>query len=155
MKDQNGKLPSFDLKSLEDELKKLPPPPIPADLESRLLEAIPAASVPTAPARRTGLLYRAAALAAVLVFALTALHYLNPDRFDSQNQAVESIPVVRNEEIMRTIEAETISARLLASAHILARQAGGESFARDTYQYLADFYPDTAAGREALKLIKN
>ncbi len=155
MKDKNGEFDLSELKTLEDELRKLPPPPVPDDLESRLLKAIPTAPGSTVIRWKPRLVYRAASMAAALVFALGALYYLDLDRSASHTETIESIPVVRNEEIMRTIEAETTSARLLASANILFRQAGGESFARETYQYLAENYPDTVAGREAMQLIKN
>jgi hypothetical protein len=71
--------PNDDLDALAERLRHLPPPPVPAGLEAKLLAAIPpAGSVrPAAGARRrTGLLVLAGALAAAAVlFAVLRGHF--------------------------------------------------------------------------------
>ena len=61
--------------TLEQSLRRLPPPPVPATLERRLLEAIPAAA-PNAGFRRWPLAAAAGVAAAIAVAA--SLHSLGP-----------------------------------------------------------------------------
>ncbi|MFC1782517.1 hypothetical protein ACFL02_02905 [Planctomycetota bacterium] len=153
MKDQNGEPLQQDLTRLEDELRELDQPQAPADLEGRLLAAIPGESIRVGakPTRRH--YYRTIGWAAALVIAMGALIYYHNRMPDSGVMSSQPFQIVSQTDIAEIIQKEVTSARLLASANILAQQPTGISFAQDTYRYLIESYPDTTAGQEAKKLL--
>jgi hypothetical protein len=51
-------------------------------------------------------------------------------------------------EFRARIEREGIAAQILAAANLLARQPGGEEFARQRYDEILSSYPETNAARE-------
>ena len=56
-------------------------------------------------------------------------------------------------EIERTLDREELAARLAASAQVLADQPGAEEYARRSFRYLAEVFPNTAAGKDAARKV--
>ena len=102
------------------------------------------------PAKRPIVLKRLAAVAACLALAvgLTVLIWLSRTPGTPPPSAIAQIsPAAR---AARLIEREAASAKLAASARILADSPGGQEFAASAFQYLAHTYPETAMGKQAL-----
>ncbi len=92
---QPQKRPNRDrsVESLEARLRALPPPPIPADLEERLLATIPAA-MPIRPRRLVIRLGAAGVLAAACLLAVLVWHVLygeKPEAGPAKNVAVQLV----------------------------------------------------------------
>jgi len=56
-------------------------------------------------------------------------------------------------EIERMLDREELAARLAASAQVLADQPGAEEYAQRSFRYLAEVFPNTAAGKEAARKV--
>jgi len=124
-------------------------PAAPRDLAERLVAAIPE-GVGIKEAQSIGYKwYWMARWAAVVMIGLGGIILYVIDAGKD-----EPVEVDRQAALVAAIEAEATSARLLASAKILAGQPAGLSYAEDTYQYLIESYPETTAGMEAKKLLE-
>ena len=107
------------------------------------------------PAKRPIVLRRLAAVAACLALAvgLTVLVWLSGTPGTPPPSAIAQIsPAAR---AARLIEREAASAKLAASAQILADSPGGQQFASAAFQYLAQTYPQTTMGKQALNKISS
>ncbi|MCK4851141.1 MAG: zf-HC2 domain-containing protein [Phycisphaerae bacterium] len=116
------------------------------------IEDIP---ITLASAKRPIVLRRLAAVAACLALAvgLTVLIWTSRTRQTPGPLATVQVPpAVR---AARLIEREAASAKLAASAQILADSPGGQEFASAAFQYLAQTYPQTAMGKQALNKISS
>lgn len=107
------------------------------------------------PAKRPIVLRRLAAVAACLALAvgLTVSIWSYYTRQTPGPLATLQVPsAVR---AARLIEREAASAKLAASAQILADSPGGQQFAASAFQYLAQTYPQTTMGKQALNKISS
>ena len=137
------------MNELEAALRNLERPAAAGDLAERLMAAIPEGAGAGDLPRIGRRWYRAAGWAAALMMGLGGvIYYVMTAEID------ESVMIDSQAALIQEIEAETMSARLLASANILAEQPAGIAFAEDTYRYLTESYPDTTAGQEAKKLLE-
>jgi hypothetical protein len=130
-----------EIERLEAELRQLPKPSVPADLEARLLAAIPKNT--KRPHRfRYAKIAAAASLAAGLLIALS-FFFFDAERKPGPRQSVADMNL--------QIQRESIAARLNAATQILASQPGGKKIAEETYRYLAANYPDTEIGKQLIQ----
>jgi hypothetical protein len=137
---------SQDGTDLERRLRSLPKPKVPDDLEAKLLEQIPSFARAEASGGQTGWWCVAAGVGAVAAgLLLVVLFHGGPS--PELSAPTRATFAMSEQEIQRIIDRETISARLLASAEILARQPGGERDAAKTREYIARTYPDTSAAK--------
>jgi len=138
-------------RSLEDRLRGLQPP-VPANLEAKLLAAIPkhqqAAVADTGRRRRAAWVWAAAAggLAAAAVVLVTVLTQVSRCTAPPDSRVITAGAAGGN--LKHMIQREETSARLLASTRILAGQDGTEEYVSRTLAYIAREYPDTIAARE-------
>ena len=51
------------------------------------------------------------------------------------------------------LDREELAARLAASAQVLADQPGAEEYAQRSFRYLAEVFPNTAAGKDAARKV--
>ena len=94
------------------------------------------------PRRRRRLRTGLVVASLLLMFSVMTLWQLfsGPDRPVAQGDIEPTL-----EEIRMVIKLESVSARLLAAADMLAEFPGGEAMAEERYRYIADEYADTEA----------
>ena len=101
----------------------------------------------------TALLLLAVAACLALAVGLTVLVLASRTaRTGAPPAGVQISPAART---ARLIEREAASAKLAASAQILADSPGGQQFASAAFQYLAHTYPQTTMGKQALNKISS
>lgn len=101
--------------------------------------------------RRRRLVAKCAAVAACLVLAAGAAVWvwtgMSQDR--PVHCEIASTQPVRRLTVAETIRREGVSAKLAASAQILADRPGGKEYAETAFRYVAIAYPETDAGKQA------
>lgn len=103
--------------------------------------------------KRRVALKRLAAVAAGVVLATSALIWIWSARTTDSRGPMETGEITSASEAARFIEREGASAKLAATAQILANVPGGQEAASGTFRYLAHTYPETVMGKEALAKI--
>jgi hypothetical protein len=131
-----------ELERLETELRQLPQPSLPADLEARLLTAIPKPVVKRRRFRILGFGLAAAAAGLLIAFAIFFVEGERKRKPQSRLAAVD---------VNRLLLRECAAARLNAATQILATKPGGKKIAEETYRYLARNYPDTQTGKQLIR----
>ena len=98
--------------------------------------------------KRSLVLKRSAVAVACAVLAGGAALYVWMVR-PRTGPGVGPAPSFSAEQVARIIRREGASARLAASAQILAEQPGGREYAARAFRYVTEAYPDTVAGKAA------
>lgn len=137
--------------SLEAELRQMPRPSVPSDLQAKLLATIPQrstdlpATVTTHRSHRWGRRVRGlAAAAAMIVVGVAALWMVQRSASPRPIELTEA-------QIDEQIEREGTAAKLYAAAQILEASPGGKPYADDSYRYLVSKYSDTQVGRDLIR----
>lgn len=139
--------------NIEKQLKRIPKPKIPPDLEKRLLLTIPQ-KVYEAPPEVPSRFWRIAiAVAACMIITISVVSYWFKMMQNTNPKQEDVIIQFNDDEIQRVIDREVIAARLLASAKVLNEQPYGRQLANNTYGYIADVYPETSAGNLAKNIM--
>ena len=147
--DMNKRNHDREMEKLEEALRGMERPTAPGDLAERLVAAIPEGVGIGDSGLVAGRWYMVLRWAAVVMIGLGGIIFYVTD---SGNNAM--VEMDHQAGLVEAIEAEAMSARLLASANILAKQPAGLSYAEDTYRYLIESYPETTAGQEAKQLLE-
>ena len=103
--------------------------------------------------KRRIVLKRLAAVAACVVLAVGVTLLTWTARTPKSPEPTEVAGISPAARAIRLMEREAASAKLGVSAQILSEQPGGQEFAVGAFQYLAQTYPETAMGKEALAKI--
>ena len=139
------------MEDFESELKRIPLRRPSEQLDECIMELTAAASE-GGPGRARR---RALALVIVLLgLVVGAGLYLYQLGRSSPAESDGQLSSRTNEEVLHVLERETMSARLMASAHMLSQQPGCIELARDARRYIADEYHDTRAGEAAKRSLE-
>jgi hypothetical protein len=130
-----------ELERLAAELRQLPRPSVPVELEAKLLAAIPKSARKHHRFRFTKFVAGASVAAGLLI--TLSFFFFNDERKPEPRQSVDDVNL--------RIQRESIAARLNAATQILASQPGGKKIAEETYRYLASNYPDTETGKQLIQ----
>lgn len=137
------------LETLEAQLRQLPSPEVPDGLRDRLMAGIPARQATGKDRLRRVWSWRylapTASLAAGLTLAVFVTRFYMHHAHTPARPSGSSIVEI---DVKRMIEREATSARLAATARILAQQPSTQIEAQKTYEYIAKAYGDTAIARQ-------
>ena len=139
------------MEDFESELKRIPLRRPSEQLDERIMELRAAASAGgPARVRRRALVLVVVLLGLVIGSGL----YLYQLDHSSRTESDGRLSSMTNKELLRVLEREAMSARLVASAHMLSQQPECSRLARDTYRHVAEEYRDTRAGGRARRFLE-
>ena len=139
------------MEDLESKLKRLPLRRPSEQLDGRFLDAL--ANVPVSGPGRAR---RRALVGAVVLLGIVlgGGFYLRRVTITARSAPAGRSVVKTDEEVLRVLERETMSARLAASARILSQQPECKRLARESYRYVAEAYSDTRAAKRARQFLE-